>query len=260
MSLRIVQLSDPHIEAADRQPVLGRNTITNLEKVVQAVNELSPQPDLVFLTGDQTNDDSEDSFEAVKHIIDDLMMPCHLALGNHDARLPFRQVMLGETEPSEARYHYVVREAGYRFIVLDTLDQGQVSGILDTPQLDWLEAELAQDNETFTSIFMHHPPMPVGVAWMDAIILQAPERLLGIIDDHACVRLVLCGHVHHSFDMTRSSTVIMSAPAVSVQFRTSPLPPPTEKPFSLFSDDPPAFRIIDLNGDEWTTELYHLPA
>ena len=258
MNMRIVQLSDPHIEAPDRQPVLARDTIDQLEKAVHAVNGLSPRPDCVFLTGDQTNDEAEDSFAEVKRVIGGLLMPCHLVLGNHDARVPFRQVMLEETPPSSDRYYYSFKHHGYRFIVLDTLDEGRVTGLVDTSQLAWLESELADDEDIFTVICMHHPPVPLGIDWMDGLGLQAADRLLGIFDASPCLKLVLCGHVHHPFQIERNQVTILTSPALSVQFRKTPLPPPTEKPYALFSDAPPAFRILDLNAQGWATTLHHL--
>ena len=256
--MRIVQLSDPHIEAPERQPVLGRNTITQLQDAVHAINTLSPVPDFVILTGDQTNDEANDSFEQVKQVLGRLQMPCHLVLGNHDARTPFRRIMLGEDTPSSDRYYYTVKQNGYRFIILDTLDEGKVTGLMDKSQLDWLEAELAEAEELFTVICMHHPPISVGVDWMDALILQEPERLLRIFDASPCLKLVLCGHVHHPFQIQHNDFTILTAPAISVQFCKVPLPPPTEKPYTLFTDAPPAFRIVDLSPEGWETTLHHL--
>ncbi|MEE2992998.1 MAG: phosphodiesterase [Gemmatimonadota bacterium] len=256
--MRIVQLSDPHIEAPARQPVLGRNTITQLQDAVHAVNTLSPVADFVILTGDQTNDESDDSFEKVKQVLGRLQMPCHLVLGNHDARTPFRRVMLGEDTPSSDRYYYTVKQNGYRFIILDTLDEGKVTGLMDKSQLDWLEAELAEKEDLYTVICMHHPPISVGVDWMDALILQEPERLLRIFDASPCLKLVLCGHVHHPVQIQHNELTILTAPAISVQFRKVPLPPPAEKPYALLTDAPPAFRIVDLNPEGWETTLHHL--
>ena len=258
--MRIVQLSDPHIEAPERQPVLGRNTITQLQDAVHAVNTLSPVPDFVILTGDQTNEGAHDSFEQVKQVLGRLQMTCHLVLGNHDARTPFRRIMLGEDTPSSDRYYYTVKQKGYRFIILDTLDEGKVTGLMDKSQLDWLEAELAEEEELFTVICMHHPPISVGVDWMDALILQEPERLLRIFDASLCLKLVLCGHVHHPFQIQHNQLTILIAPAISVQFRKAPLPPPAEKLYALFTDAPPAFRIVDLNPEGWETTLHHFPS
>ena len=40
-------------------------------------------------------------------------------------------------------YYYTFDKAQYRFIVLDSLVEGEVGGALDATQLDWLETTLA---------------------------------------------------------------------------------------------------------------------
>ena len=54
-------------------------------------------------------------------------------------RQPFRQVFLGEQQPGTTPYYYTFDRAQYRFIVLDSLVEGEVGGALDAMQLAWLE-------------------------------------------------------------------------------------------------------------------------
>jgi Icc protein len=254
--MRIVQLSDPHIVAPEKQPVLGKDTLAHLRHAVAAVNGLTPAPSFVVLTGDLTNDEQPVSYALARGILADLQAPCHMALGNHDARVPFRQTMLGETAPQPERYYYTFRREGYRFIVLDSLDEGQVSGCLDEAQLRWLESTLAAAPDAPTVLCMHHPPVPIGVPWLDALMLRNPEPLFALLDACPCVRLVLCGHVHQSACIERNHFSILTSPALSVQFRQEPLPPPAERPQAIVSPDPPAFRIVDLREGAWATALY----
>ena len=103
---------------------------------------------------------------------------------------------------------------------------------------------------------MHHHPVPVGVKWMDELMLQESHRLLDVLDRHTSVRLVLCGHVHHVFRMERKHYTVCTAPAVSVQFRKIPLPPPMEPPMSFKTDDPSAFHIVDVSDGVFETTVF----
>lgn len=253
--MRIVQLSDPHIVPAAQQPVHGQDTLERLRAAVNAVNQLSPSPDLVVMTGDQINDGTEASYRAVKDVLTPLRFPCHMALGNHDYRPVFRRVMLEEPEAVSAPYYYALNRSGHRIIVLDTQDEGEVSGRLEDDQLDWLERELSSGLPSV--ICMHHPPVPVGVAWMDELILLDNARFLQICGAADTLHLILCGHVHHDFRMELGHATVLTAPSVGLQFRKDPVIRPDGSRV-IATDEPAAFRIVDIDGPRWKTSIHHL--
>ena len=253
--MRIVQLSDAHIVPAARQPVHGQDTLERLRAAMDAVNRLSPAPDLVVMTGDQSNDGSEASYLMLKNTLANLRFPCHMAMGNHDYRPVFRRIMLEDSGADSAPYYYSLDRCGLRIIVLDTLDEGEVSGRLDADQLDWLEQELSSGLASI--ICMHHPPVPVGVAWMDELILRDNERFLQICGAAASLRLILCGHVHHDFRMELDHTTVLTAPSVGLQFRKDPVIKP-DGTCVIATDEPAAFRIVDVDGPHWKTSIHQL--
>ena len=236
--------------------MLTFNTIDRLSNTVSAVNRLDPAPDFVVLTGDLTSDESEASYRLVKEILADLKMPYHLAPGNHDARIPFRRIMYEETDPQPNRLHSAFVHEGVQIVILDTLDEGPVTGAIDDAQLTWLDQTLTDNGDLPAVVCMHHPPVPVGVDWMDDLMLQDAHRLLDILDGHPSVRLVLCGHVHHVFRIERKHYTVHTAPAVSVQFRKVPLPPPVERPMSFKTDEPSAFHIVDVADGVFETTVF----
>lgn len=253
--MRIVQLSDPHIVPADRQPVHGQDTLGRLRAAVDAVNRLIPAPDLVVMTGDQSNDGSEDSYRALKEVLSLLRFPCHMAMGNHDYRPVFRRIMLEASDADSTPYYYALNRTGHRIIVLDTLEEGEVAGWLDDAQLDWLEQELSSGLPSV--ICMHHPPVPVGVAWMDELILKESDRFLRICEARSSLRLILCGHVHHDFRMNLEHVTVLTAPSVGLQFRKDPVIN-ADGTRVIATDEPAAFRIVDLDGSDWKTSIHRL--
>ena len=138
-----IQLSDTHIVADTRQEFHGVNTYATLSRAIDQVNGLDPPPAFVIITGDLINDDDPQSYGVLQQLTDQLRVPTYFALGNHDLRQPFRQVCLGEQQPGTMPYYYTFDKAQYRFIVLDSLVEGEVGGALDATQLDWLETTLA---------------------------------------------------------------------------------------------------------------------
>lgn len=253
--MRIVQLSDPHVVPAAKQPVHGQDTLERLRAAVNAVNRLDPSPDIVVMTGDQSNDGTEASYRALKDVLSPLRFPCYMATGNHDYRPVFRRVMLEESGADSSPYYYALDRSGHRIIVLDTQDEGEVSGRLDDDQLDWLEQELSSGLSSV--ICMHHPPVPVGVAWMDELILLDNARFLQICGAAASLRLVLCGHVHHDFRMDLEHATVLTAPSVGLQFRKDPVIMPDGSRV-IATDEPAAFRIVDIDGPRWKTSIHQL--
>ena len=79
---------------------------------------------------------------------------------------------------------------------------------------------------------MHHQPVPVGSAWIDAMGLDNGEALLALAGRHPRLRGIVWGHVHQAFEQRRDGLVLMAAPATSAQFlprsrvhRPDPSPP-----------------------------------
>ena len=141
----------------------GLTPTKNLERIIAHISHLDPPPAFVILTGDLISDDDPQSYRHLKLLTDCLPSPVYFTMGNHDLRRPFRHVVLGEESPGSEPHYYTFDAAGYRFVVLDSLVEGEVAGALDAAQLAWLDATLTNGSQQPTVVFMHHPPIPTGV-------------------------------------------------------------------------------------------------
>ena len=157
-----IQVSDTHLVADTGLESYGINPYQNLERIITHISRLSPPPAFVMFTGDLISDDEPQSYRHLKLLTDRLPSPAYFAMGNHDLRRPFRHVVLGEESPGSEPYCYAFDAAGYRFVVLDSLIEGEVAGSLDAAQLAWLDATLADGSQQPTVVFMHHPPFLRG--------------------------------------------------------------------------------------------------
>ena len=45
-------------------------------------------------------------------------------------------------------------------------------------------------------LFLHHPPLPVGIKRMDQSALQEPEKFAAVLAGHDNIRHMFFGHVH----------------------------------------------------------------
>jgi Icc protein len=89
---------------------------------------------------------------------------------------------------------------------------------------------------------MHHHPLPMGSAWLDGVALRDATAFWGILDAHAEVRGVVCGHVHQASDRMRNNVRFMSTPSTCAQFL-----PGSE--FFALDDRAPGMRWIQLHDD-----------
>ena len=81
-------------------------------------------------------------------------------------------------------------------VLLDTLEPGRADGVLCATRLAWLDRILSEAGERPVYLFMHHPPLPIGMTHFDGMTLAEPSSLLSLIEGHGDVRHVFFGHVH----------------------------------------------------------------
>jgi Icc protein len=91
-------------------------------------------------------------------------------------------------------------------------------------------------------VCLHHPPLPVGSAWLDSVGLTNADELLAVLDRHPTVRLVLGGHVHQEYVQRRRGALVLATPSTCAQFT-----PRTER--CVMDLKPPGYRWLDLLPD-----------
>jgi len=189
----IAQITDPHILANEPEYL---NNSERLVRVVAYLNELLP--DLILLTGDLTDDGSITSYNHLKILMAPLKVPFCVIPGNHDNRENMRSSFCQhEYMPLNGFLHYVIENHPVRLIGLDTLVEGEGYGKLCDERLSWFEKTLQADFKTPTLIFMHHPPVKVGVKFFDRINCTMSPIFEELIRNAPNVIGTLTGHYHH---------------------------------------------------------------
>lgn len=244
--MRLVQISDCHLladpDAASRTGVPFRC----LEAVIEAVN--AARPDRVLITGDISGDETPASYRLAVAIFARLTAPWCWLPGNHD-------VPMLMAEHCELREH--LNLGCWQTLLLDTHVAGEAHGELGPRQLARVAERLAEDNRP-ALVAMHHPPLPVGAAWLDAIGLRDRQAFWQTLAPFPQVKAILCGHIHQAFHGQQSlddrRVDVYGCPAITDQFL------PGASTFALDEASLPGYRIIELSDNALGTWLERVDA
>ncbi len=216
--LTFVHLTDLHILAGDEELLYGRRPADKVRGVMAQIRNMDVSPDFFILSGDLVNDGKEAEYRRLNQVLDELRAfgaPLILGLGNHDGRVHFRRVVLGEASTDEScRYYHSTMFGGLRVIMLDSKLPEGVSGEIDEPQLAWLAEELQKPAPLGNLIALHHPPVYCTVEPLNEMCLNNPEGLAKVISGHH-VHAILSGHIHYSHFTSFQDTLSITTPATA---------------------------------------------
>ncbi len=193
-----IHLTDIHLVAGD-EPLYGLNPAERLEACIADINARHADAAFCIVTGDLAHWGEPGAYARLRRALDRLAIPVHLMIGNHDDRGRFRQAFPECPVDAEGFVQFTLETPAGQFLLTDTAMPGVAHGDLCPRRLGWLAARLdeaaAADRPVF--LFMHHPPVAVGLAGMDAIALRDPAALLAVLEPHrARVRHLFFGHLH----------------------------------------------------------------
>ena len=237
--MRLVQISDCHLHADPGARARAGFPLRQLEAVVAEVNR--ERPDMVLVTGDISNDETAASYQLAASILGRLAAPWFWLAGNHDdpALMAETRELLDELDIGD-----------WRILMLDTRVSGQAHGELGAERLAELAARLEED-ERPTLLAMHHPPLPVGSAWIDALGLKDREAFWQTLAAFGQVRAILSGHIHQAFAshqrLEQGEVAVFGCPSTTDQFLAG------AETFAIDEASRPGYRVLDLGDADMTT-------
>ena len=268
----IAQVTDIHLGFEPGNPAEFNRK--RLDQVLRALIEGPNCPDLLLATGDLTDRGDADSYRALAEAFSQCPFPIWYAMGNHDDRDNFAQIF--PHFPQEDGFvQYVVplpprhsREGGNpspdgalqrnaqemdagdgsnrRILILDTLEPGRHGGAFCARRAAWLTKRLDEDTTTPTLIVMHHPPVEVGIDWMD-INAQEPwvQRFAAVIAGRPNISAILSGHLHRTIAAPWNGTTLTvcssTAPQLALDLRPMDPDQPDNRPMIIA--DAPAYAL-----------------
>lgn len=207
--MRIVQLSDLHLRP--RPLYSGIDPWAAWRLALDRVAALAPAADLLLLTGDLADDGRPDTYRQLAESLQASRCQFAVLPGNHDRRAELRTAFAGQawSHPELACQRVDVGE--FTLLLIDSVIAGKEGGVFAEAQLAWLAVHCPADRRVLLA--MHHPPVAVGIAGMDAIGCSGGERLAAWLTTRPNVEAVLCGHVHRLVVGALAGRPVITAPA-----------------------------------------------
>lgn len=254
----IAQVSDTHLGFAPggaSEPNRER-----LDAVVSALRATRPAPDLVFVTGDLTEHGDVQSYRQLRDAFVPLDCPVHFALGNHDLRSAFAQVWPDRC--TDGFLHYVVDTPTLRCIVLDTLEEGRHGGAFCDRRAAWLDARLVEARDRATLLLLHHPPVPLGIDWIDCGPAESwVERLAGTLEGHDQLIGLVTGHVHRVIASSWRGLPLLVCPSTGagLALDLTPIDPDAPDGRAMIVDDAPGYALHRWDGERLVSHFAVVP-
>ncbi|MGP4028502.1 phosphodiesterase [Actinomadura sp. 3N407] len=197
------QFSDTHLDTGDDRA----------ERAARVMEHLNGLPvDAVLVTGDIADHGEPAEYEQARKVLES-PHPVLMCPGNHDARGPYREVLL-DRPPGDGPVNRVHKVAGALFVMCDSTVPGEDHGFLDDATLGWLDRTLAGEPGTPAFVCFHHPPVTLSIPYVDGIRQFGAGRLAEVIARHPQVVAVLCGHAHTAAATTFAGRPLLVAPGV----------------------------------------------
>lgn len=244
--MKLIHVSDLHLTVPGIM-IHDRDPHDYCRRMIANINLHHSDADLVIISGDLANDCDIEAYQALKIMLEDLLPPYRLMMGNHDDRAKFAAVFpehmpqTGFVQSSD-----IIGDA--QIICLDTLKAGHVAGELCALRLAWLDEIM--DREKALYLFLHHPPFPIYTPALDGVRLEKAEQLYARLATHPDVRHIFAGHVHRP-----SSGVYNGIPCSTVKSTCVQSALTFTGGFAI-NDEPPAYAIYLTNQGNSLLHFY----
>lgn len=249
----IAQVTDIHLGFEPDSP--GEFNRQRLDRVLEHLAKMEPRPDLLLATGDLIDRGDRPSYERLREAFSIMSFPVYYAMGNHDDRATFAEVFPDATFDG-GFLQYVIETGPLRIIVLDTLEEGRHGGAFCEARAAWLNARLDEAADVRTLIVQHHPPVEVGIPWMNTDPAEPwVERIGQCLRGRSNVVGVVCGHIHRAITTSWEGTIVATCPSTAPQVALDlrAIDPDVPDQRHLIIADPPGFALHWFNGRELIT-------
>ncbi|MBY0330372.1 MAG: metallophosphoesterase [Acetobacteraceae bacterium] len=251
--VHLLHLTDLHLPPPG-ETVHGADTASRLDAVLDDIlarhgpgGEM-PRPEFAVVTGDLTRDGEPAAYRRLRAALARLPCPAHLLMGNHDKRAAFRATFPEARMDADGFVQQAVHAAAGLCLMLDTLEEGRPEGRLCARRLAWLAARLAESGGAPVLLFMHHPPMPVGMAAMDQAGLMDAAALWAVLAPHrGRIRHLFHGHLHRPIAGAWHGIPVFSLRGSAFDVALDLAPPPRQ--VSVEASKTPCYAVIRVTED-----------
>lgn len=193
--IKIIHVSDTHLVAAPHR-LYGIDPRERLAQAIAEIRAHHDDADLCVVTGDLAHWGEAEAYETFAALWQGFALPLVFMIGNHDKREVFKASVPGAMVDANGFVQGLRRIGDLTCLFLDTATPGSHIGSLCEQRLGWLRQRL-EETRGDVLLFLHHPPLAVGVAPVDAIALEDVDKLADVLVPHrARIRHLFFGHLH----------------------------------------------------------------
>lgn len=242
--MRIFQITDLHIGGTEEQPF----EVDVRQNFLRMLDEMAKHNyDLLVITGDLCYEDGDvEIYRWIRAQLEERQLTYLIIPGNHDEEA---MLISSFDLPSELGenyfFHFTAPEPPVAF-----LNSGK--GFVSDQQVDTLQQFLLA-NQAPICLFMHHPPVPMGVPYMDNNhAIRDTEQLLQVLTEHPYPITIFTGHYHVEKSLRWKNLDIHITPSCFFQINWR------EQDFAV-DHHRCAFRWIEWNGERLQHGLIYVP-
>lgn len=216
-TVRLLQITDPHLFSDEEGDLLGINTIWSFQAVIDEICDSPFDYDLILATGDLVQDHNREAYHHFAQMVKPLKKPLFWIEGNHDIQPQMGQALsiYEQIQP----YKHILAGKFWQIILLDSHLENMPAGELSKAQLDFLQKTLNAYPERYTLIVLHHNILPTHSAWLDQHSLRNSEALAEVLFPFKQVKALLHGHIHQEVDAIWKGYRLFATPSTCIQFK-----------------------------------------
>ncbi len=208
--MRLAFITDLHI-GPPHADTYGVDVRRNFLDILQQIDQW--QPDALIIGGDLCFREPHAAiYEWIQSQLASRPYPTYPIAGNHDDASMMVQIMQLHSESAQELF-YRRDFAQWPALFLDTS-----KATCSEEQYVWIEQQLHTMQEGI--IFLHHPPFPAGVPYMDINhAFRQMERIQSLVLTHQYPLYLFCGHYHVSLSIHRAPVHLHITPSLFFQIR-----------------------------------------
>ncbi len=244
--LKVIQLTDMHLFSDQAQKLHGYCTHQSLSDTIDLINASVDTLDFALVTGDISQDKTTVSYQLALAQFERLGVPVYWIHGNHDDESAIRPIFHASVHLKQLTH---LSTPSWDFIALNTCRCGTNSGYLEESELAsfWKKIATSQKSDRKIAVVMHHHPYPVATPLVDNCMLQESEQFLVQMNNTKEIKLIICGHVHGAYQISREKHTLESCPATCFQWKTG-----TDK---VVTEDKRGFKVFDFYADSYQSSV-----